>query len=257
MSIYLRDLYPTLPMAAPTAPLTPDLLGAAVFGYPIETGAGASAGQSLSAADAGLLQLARMLAGGGAPAAMPMPPQITPQTVFNHPLDVSNMGSNPDRLPTTALVPLEPPVTTALPNDDRKNRFFDALDSRLADAAASLGLPRHYVQGLAAFESGYYDDHNRGLSNPLGLTRAGKNNLSFSSPDDAIAYWKQLYGPQVQGATSPEDFARRLLGQLNGKPVPGWNRYNAGDDWAGNMVGTINSIDRHRQTWDSQRDYEE
>jgi hypothetical protein len=141
-----------------------------------------------------------------------------------------------------------------LPNQNLHNRFFDTLDSSLSNEAASLDLPRDYLQGLAAFETGYYDDHNRKITNPFGLTQAGRNNLSFPSEDAAIAYFMDQYGGQIRGATSPEDFAQRIQGLLDGKPVPGWHRYNSRNkDWIPNLVSTINSVGRHRQTWESQQ----
>jgi hypothetical protein len=127
---------------------------------------------------------------------------------------------------------------------------FNVIDSGSGALASSLGLPRHYIQGLAAHESGWYDDHNCGLSNPLGLTDGGKNNLAFPSIDDAFSYFKKQYGDQVQGATSPSDFTQRLRGMLNGKPVSGWHRYNTADtDWETRVRNNINSIDARRQTW--------
>jgi hypothetical protein len=153
--------------------------------------------------------------------------------------------------------PASSAAASPLPNDSRINRFFNVLDSRLSDAATNLGVPRHYLQGLAAFESSYYDDPSPSRANPLGLTNAGKEKLSFPSADDAIAYWQKLYGGQVRGATSPEDFAQRLQGMRDGKPVAGWNRYNSDDNaWIPKLVGVINSVDRHRQTWQSQQNFD-
>jgi hypothetical protein len=139
----------------------------------------------------------------------------------------------------------------------RNNRFFNVLDARLGDLADSLALPRNYLRGLAAHESGYYDDHNLGLANPLGLTKAGGPNLAFPSVDDAIAYWRQLYGGQVRGASSPEDFAQRLLGRRDGAKVSGWNQYNDEDKrWPQKVVNTINSIGRRREKWKDEQNFD-
>jgi hypothetical protein len=87
--------------------------------------------------------------------------------------------------------------------------------------ADELGIPVGYLLALSAYESGYLDDHNAALNNPFGLTEAGGNNIKFKSIDDAIAYWKSQYGDQVRGVKSLEEFAERLRGKKDGKPVPG------------------------------------
>jgi len=129
-------------------------------------------------------------------------------------------------------------------------RFFDRLYASLSRLAASLGLPEDYLLGLSAYESQYDNNHNMALHNPFGLTAAGGNNLRFKSVDDAVKYWKGLYGDQVQGATSAANFVQRLEGKLNGTPVEGWHRYNSvNSNWEENVTGTINSIAHRKDSW--------
>lgn len=136
------------------------------------------------------------------------------------------------------------------PSRDKYNRFFDDLDTPLTKLASDLGLPPDYIQGLAAFESEWFNDHNRDLNNPLGLTHGGGSNLHPQSVAGAIAYWKSLYGDQVEGATSPEDFAARLEGERDGQKVPGWRVYNSvNTEWRTGIAGTIRSIPKWRARW--------
>ena len=82
------------------------------------------------------------------------------------------------------------------------------------------------------------------------MIAGGGNNLSFASIDEAIAYWSRLYGNQVRGATSPEDFVGRLLGEINGSPMPGWRRYNSKDSlWREKTLGLIETVERRMPLW--------
>jgi hypothetical protein len=132
------------------------------------------------------------------------------------------------------------PPQTSVQNSPQHKRFFDQLHKPLSDLATRLGVPESYIIGLPAYESGYLDDHNQALNNPFGLTHGGGNNLNFPTVDDAVKNWEKLYGQQVKGATSPEDFVGRLQGKLDGNPVNGWDQQ---------VLGTINSIGRRTQAW--------
>jgi hypothetical protein len=126
-------------------------------------------------------------------------------------------------------------------------RFFDTLENPLRDLAKELGVPEDYLLGHAAHESSYLNDHNFPLNNPFGYTAAGKNNLSFGSIAEAIAAYRDRYGKQIKGATSDKDFAERIQGKLNGKPVPGWYEYNSKDkDYEQHVLGLIHSIPLHK-----------
>ena len=134
-------------------------------------------------------------------------------------------------------------------------RFFDTLEQRVADLAKELGVPEDYILGHFAWESGYLNDHNVALNNPIGFTAAGKNNLSFASIDDAIKAYRDQYGQQIRGATSAQDFVERLQGKLNGKPVPGWHRYNSIDvNYEPHVLALIRSIARHEAEWRSRKE---
>ena len=57
--------------------------------------------------------------------------------------------------------------------------------------------------GLAAYESGWLDSHNRALNDPFGATHHGGPNVAYDSIADAVAYWEKKYGPVVRGASQP------------------------------------------------------
>ncbi len=142
------------------------------------------------------------------------------------------------------------PAAAATYNTPQQDAFFTALDSPLTQLAGQLGAPSSYLLGLSAFENGYLDPHNTALNNPFGLTQAGGNNISFTSLSSAISYFNSLYGNQIAGATSPQDFAQRLEGVLNGAPVPGWHTYNTVNaNWENSLVSIINSIPTRETNW--------
>lgn len=135
-------------------------------------------------------------------------------------------------------------------NPAHVNAFFDTLDAPLSVMARELGVNLSYIEGLSAFESGWYDAHNRGLCNPFGLTKAGGNNLQFSSVREAISYWLKLYSDQVKGAKNPVDFAKRLEGVANGVAVRGWHKYNSVNPvWEQKLVQQIQTVEKRRALW--------
>jgi len=164
----------------------------------------------------------------------------------------------PNVVPVRDMVPATPGKPASQPNQvrnpERVDSFFTRAHGPLAKLAQELGLPESYILGLAAHESFWMDPHNTRLNNPFGLTAGGGNNLSFSSVEEAISYWVSLYGNQVRGARSPEDFAARLLGELDGARVPGWRRYNSVDPaWRQKVLAVIATIERCRPLWSGPR----
>ena len=132
--------------------------------------------------------------------------------------------------------------------------FFDRAHEPLQALATRLGLPPEYIMGLSSYESGWLNPHNTALNNPFGMTRGGGNNLRFDSIDSAVRYWETLYGEQVRSATSPEDFADRLLGIRNGRQVPGWRVYNVRNTaWRSNVLASIRTVQRRLPLWQANR----
>lgn len=130
------------------------------------------------------------------------------------------------------------------------HRFFNELHDPLTEAAQRLGIPPAWLMGLSSYESGWLDDHNTRLNNPLGLAKGGADNLTFRSRDEAIRYWESLYGTQVRGAQNPADFVGRLLGERDGQAVPGWRRYNSETPaWRGKVLEQIETIQRRLPLW--------
>jgi hypothetical protein len=76
--------------------------------------------------------------------------------------------------------------------------------------AKRLNIPVEWLLGLAAHESGWLNEHNWPLRNPLGVTNAGGLNLCFNTFQGAIDYWERHIGPAVKGAKSVDDFLDRL-----------------------------------------------
>jgi hypothetical protein len=125
------------------------------------------------------------------------------------------------------------------------DRFFSTLLDPLAEAAAKLGIPTAWLVGLSAYESGWLNSHNAELNNPFGLTAGGGANLSFGSNAEAIDYWVRRFGPQVRGASSPEDFVARLQGRSDGRHVPGWFKYNSvNPEWERKVIEQIGTVER-------------
>lgn len=64
-------------------------------------------------------------------------------------------------------------------NPEHVNKFFDDLYEPISKMANDLNVDENWLLALASYESGWYNEHNRGLKNPFGLTRAGGRNLSL------------------------------------------------------------------------------
>lgn len=107
--------------------------------------------------------------------------------------------------------------------------FFERLHAPFNRLGRDLKLlDATYVFALAAHESGWLNEENAWLSNPFGLTMAGRDNLGFDSLDQAVSYWKCKYGERVMGARSMDGFVAGLR-------AAGYNTaeaYFAHDKWA-------------------------
>lgn len=131
-------------------------------------------------------------------------------------------------------------------NTPQENYFFDVLYQPIDAAALQLHTQVSFILGLAAFESGWYNAHNQSLNNPLGLTAAGGNNLSFSSVQSAISYFEQQFGPQINSVNTPEAFIQGLEGIRNGVHVPGWHVYNTvNSGWSKELGIVIGDMQNH------------
>jgi len=95
-------------------------------------------------------------------------------------------------------------------SEQQRKRFYDALYDKLQAMAKRLNIPVEWLLGLAAHESGWLNEHNWPLRNPLGVTNAGGLNLCFNTFQGAIDYWERHIGPAVKGAKSVDDFLDRL-----------------------------------------------
>jgi len=93
---------------------------------------------------------------------------------------------------------------------EQRKRFYDCLYNRLQAMAKRLDIPVEWILGLASWESGWLNEHNWPLRNPLGLTAGGHNNLCFNTFLSAVDYWEKHVGPAVKGAKSVDDFLDKL-----------------------------------------------
>jgi hypothetical protein len=191
---------------------------------------------------------------------------VTPQEVTKTlgidpaPVDKPKAGFNPDqpRVPAgngresgrwgdgSGAVPVaarNPPAGSEY-RSGKPDEFFDILYPQAYALAQRLGIDETWLLGLAAYESGWLDPHNRDLNDPFGVTHGGGPNVGYASIAEAVAYWEKKYGPVVRGAGSPQDFSQRL-----------WEaKYNMrNSDWRNGVVRTILSIPPHLQNWKSRR----
>ena len=111
-------------------------------------------------------------------------------------------------------------------------RFFTHLPE-LRNIAQALNVPEDYIVGLSSYESGWLDNHNAGLNNLWGLTKAGGNNINFSSFAAGNSYFSGHVGPYIQGSTSIAAFEQGLQNE-------GYNSVNP-NYWS-TLTGRINSI---------------
>ena len=149
-------------------------------------------------------------------------------------------GNSTRAIPVAAR---NPPAAPEYRTGDR-DKFFDTLYSPVHALAQRLGIDETWLFGLAAYESGWLDPHNRDLNDPFGVTHHGGPNVGYASIADAVAYWETRYSAVVRGATSPTDFAQRLQ-------TAGYNKLDA--NWAKNVVGAIRSVPARLGNWKARR----
>lgn len=133
------------------------------------------------------------------------------------------------------------------PHDD----FFESIEPVAQDMAKRLGIDPSWILGLGAFESGWFENPGSvDQNNPFGITkpRPGSNDSNdrvpqhFDTVEDAVDAWEHIFGEQVRGATSAQDFVRRL------QDTKAHNAYNSEDkqgkavDWARNVLGCIKGV---------------
>jgi RHS repeat-associated protein len=120
--------------------------------------------------------------------------------------------------------------------------FFDKLGSVFTDMAKQTGVDARLFAALASFESGWLGQHAQDLKNPFGLTKAGGNDLSFSSYSAAENYWlndagrdKQGYADVVRNDKTISDFANDLHDA-------GYN--NKTGDWTDKVIDQLQWVDK-------------
>lgn len=151
---------------------------------------------------------------------------------------------DPDPAPPTKKP--KPPVKKkpATPQcDDAKNnrsRFFQQLPG-LVGVAKQLNVPADFIVGLASYESGWLDDHNAALNNLWGLTKAGGNNLGFSSFQAGDSYFVQLLSPFIQGDQTLSDFFAGLKAEGYNSANPDY--FNL-DPAKGALANRISNIEK-------------
>ncbi|HTG37077.1 MAG TPA: DNRLRE domain-containing protein [Thermoanaerobaculia bacterium] len=128
---------------------------------------------------------------------------------------------------------------------DQQNSFFSDLLGPVKKLAEKYNFDPNFLLGLSAHESGWMGQHARDLNNAFGLTRAGGNNLSYDSVQQAVDYWGQHFGEKVRGARSIDDFINRL--QTDERDKGGTGKYNTVDpDWDKKVRGGYDAVKRRR-----------
>jgi hypothetical protein len=99
-------------------------------------------------------------------------------------------------------------ATTHVPHCDANRKdFFDSILPLVRPLAIRLDTDENYLLALVAFEDSWGQDvHNKKLHNIFGITKAGGNNLAFTSYEACVAFWERNYGPKVKGVKTLEDF---------------------------------------------------
>jgi hypothetical protein len=78
------------------------------------------------------------------------------------------------------------------------------------------------ILALSAYESGWLGPHAQALHSPYGLTKAGGNDLSFSSYQSATDFWSSNDGSYIQGITDITKFAAAIQPHYN-TANPAWS----------------------------------
>lgn len=107
-------------------------------------------------------------------------------------------------------------------NPARVNDYFDDMYTPIHSLAERMGTNEDLLLVLSSMESGWLTDHNRGLHNAWGLTKAGGNNLSFDSFQQGTDFFEKnsQWGRRLQGIQTVDAFVKELL------TVPKYNSVN-------------------------------
>ncbi len=124
------------------------------------------------------------------------------------------------------------------------DKFFDTLYAPAHGLAQRLGIDETWILGLAAYESGWLNQHDRDLNDPFGVTHGGGRNVAYDSIAEAVAYWEKRYAHVVRGAKTSTEFVQRLW-------EADYNTVNK--DWRTGVTATIRSVPRHLSSWKSRR----
>ena len=149
-------------------------------------------------------------------------------------------GNGVSAVPTAAR---NPPAASGYRSGD-PDKFFDTLYPQVHALAQRLGIDETWPLGLAAYESGWLDPHNRNLNDPFGVTHGGGPNVDYASIAKAVVYWEKRYGPVVRGASDPADFAQLLW-------RAGYNVQTK--SWRKGVADTITSVTRRLPNWQTRR----
>jgi RHS repeat-associated protein len=106
---------------------------------------------------------------------------------------------------------------------DNIRNFFDTLTPIASSLADQWSSSTNAILALSAYESGWLGQHAQDLHNPFGLTKAGGNDLQFSSYDAAGDFWSKNDGKYIQGITEINQFADAIQPHYN-SVNPSWKK---------------------------------
>jgi hypothetical protein len=208
--------------------------GLAAGNSPQGRGSGsAGEGQSRTPANGGIVLAADTLISKG-----------SPPDGRKHPLHSNPALDGPEA--EDGWQPFHTPTDGSSTPEQRK-RFYDSLYDRLQAMAKRLDINVEWLLGLAAWESGWLDEHNWPLRNPFGLTDAGGPNLRFNTFRSVVDKWETLYGSRVRGAKTVDEFLNALGPQKDKPDLPAYNSVSQG--WRSGVKSCINSQAHFIATW--------
>lgn len=128
-------------------------------------------------------------------------------------------------------------------------RFYDLMAGPVTEMADRLGVQPEWILGLSAFESGWLRQYPRN-QNAFGAASATAKTRQIDSLEASITEWERIFGPRVRGATSAEDFLKRLQGEIDGRPAP-WQPYNSenASSWPAAIMSGIRSVEETLPAW--------
>jgi RHS repeat-associated protein len=124
-------------------------------------------------------------------------------------------------------------VLGLIPCPPNVKAFFQALSPTINQMASDMNLPPNYLFALSALESGWYGSHAQSLNNPFGLTKAGGNDLKFSSISQAGQFFENNIGPSIVDSNTWPNFVQNLKGE-------GYNSVNP--KYVESLNATYNSV---------------